>query len=568
MKQFLYAIAIVTIIQFFIGSCANPISPTGGPKDTLAPVLLHSYPEDQTLNFKDNIISLDFDEFINADKIKQNLIITPITDISYKSFVKKRNITLTFTEPFQDSTTYTFNFFDGVTDITEKNPAENLILAFSTGDFIDSLYMYGSISDLFNDKPSDKTTVGIYKVTDTLDFNKVKPTYFTTTDENGSFYIQNIKAGDYKILAFLDENKNLQFDASSEAYGFKQDTLHIFESIQDSIELKTVAIDASPIQLTSARASGLYYELRYSKPIVSYQIQNADDLYLPSKISGESETVRIYPLSLPKDSTLTYVTVFDSLKNSKTDTVFVKFKESSRKQEEFKYSMLPKSGSAVFTDQHYQIQFNKPVVLLDTNFLNVKIDTIFQLDYKPKNISFNYNYTQLFFSLDINPKNYLDSINQLIQQYPFDSTHTDSTNYPINRKLNSLPKDRFTITIKDKIIHSVEGDTIKSIEGNYKFADQSKFGLVRVTLNTEETHFIVQLMSKDKAVRSMSNCTNCTFNSLPPGDYWLRILIDQNQDGKWSYGNFLQNEEPEPVLYFPEKTTLRANWEVELEYSF
>ena len=85
---------------------------------------------------------------------------------------------------------------------------------------------------------------------------------------------------------------------------------------------------------------------------------------------------------------------------------------------------------------------------------------------------------------------------------------------------------------------------------------------------TDSTHYLVQVMNKSEAVQTMSNCTQCVFNNLNPGKYWIRVLIDSNKNGIWDIGNYRENIAPEPVIYFKEETTLRANFDNSLEYSF
>ena len=61
-KEIFYGLLFI-IIYHFLTSCANPISPTGGPKDTIPPTLVGTIPINKSLNFKDKSISLVFDEY-------------------------------------------------------------------------------------------------------------------------------------------------------------------------------------------------------------------------------------------------------------------------------------------------------------------------------------------------------------------------------------------------------------------------------------------------------------------------------------------------------------------------
>lgn len=568
MKHIIYSGLIILVMELLTPGCANPKTPTGGEKDTIPPTLLQSNPLDQTLNFSEQTIQLTFDEYVTAEKLTQNLIITPITDIKYKTLVKKQTVTIRFEQAFDDSTTYTLNFFDGITDITERNPAENLIIAFSTGNYIDSLFMFGNIRDLFSGKPTPKVTVGLYRLTDTLDFKTVKPTYFINTDENGAFRLQNIKANNYRLLAFEDENKNLLFDPSTEKHGFLNDTISLNESLSDSLNIRIVDIDASELKFNSARPSGLYYEVRYTKPIVSYSLLTQDITAVPSQLTAEKESIRFYNTSLIADSLQTIITVTDSLRNQRTDTVYVQFKESSRKAESYSVTLTPGSNTAIFTNPSFSINFNKPSRLIDSLSIQIPIDTLYTLNFPIQNYSYNHNNTALSFSWSINSQIIKDSLSALLNLHPIDTTNIDSTQLRIHNILTKIPTDRFQLTIPAATFVSVEKDSSQQITQAYKFAKPEEFGIIRANVTTSETSYTIQLMSQTKPIQSLTNCRACIFQHIPPGKYWVRVLIDSNQDSTWTYGNILKNIEPEPVYYFPEETTLRANWDVELPISF
>ncbi|MEQ8470250.1 MAG: Ig-like domain-containing protein [Marinoscillum sp.] len=568
MRLFLICISLVILFDLLTFRCANPINPTGGPKDTIPPVLVRSIPEDQSLNFKGQEIYIEFNEAITADKLKQNLIITPIDERKYKTLLKKESATIRFEEPFEDSTTYTFNFFDGITDITEKNPAENLILAFSTGNFIDSLTISGYVTNLMSGEIPKKITVGLYRITDTLDFEAIKPTYFTTIDEEGFYKIQNIKNTKYRLFAFNDDNRNLLFDAAKESFGFYADTLQMSAASGDTIDLNMITLDVSKLKFISARPSGRYYEVRYTKPVTKYDFTTHDSLYIPTKLVDENKTLRFYNTDIIADSTRTYLTVYDSLGNSITDTLFVKFRESSRKPESYSVALKPPSGKTVTLETKYAVVFSKPTMLLDSQFLSIPIDTFFTLGYQANNVRFNNLRNELYFNLDITAKTYQDSLNSIISSIVIDSTNIDTAQFLLKRKLEQMTTSAFSLTINSGAFLSVENDTSKQIQQSYKFLDPAKVGLVRVKIETDEPSYTVQLMSKTESVASQTNCTTCTFSQLQPGEYWVRILIDANQDGEWSLGNYRKNIAPEPVVHFTETTVLRANFEIELICSF
>jgi len=68
-------VAIFTII--IAVQCANPGSPSGGPKDELPPVMLSAIPENSSTNFKSDKITIQFDELVKFKDLKKQLVISP-----------------------------------------------------------------------------------------------------------------------------------------------------------------------------------------------------------------------------------------------------------------------------------------------------------------------------------------------------------------------------------------------------------------------------------------------------------------------------------------------------------
>ena len=53
-----------------------------------------------------------------------------------------------------------------------------------------------------------------------------------------------------------------------------------------------------------------------------------------------------------------------------------------------------------------------------------------------------------------------------------------------------------------------------------------------------------------------------SFELLQPANYQIRVTLDQNNNGIWDTGNFLQRKQPEIVKYFEKIIELKANFEL------
>jgi len=581
MKQLVASILLILLFEVLLSECANPKAPTGGPKDTIPPTLLESFPPAETINFDEQEIRLVFDERITADKLSSNLIITPNIEIKYKTFIKKDEFVIKFEEPFPDSTTITLNFFDGITDANEQTPAVNLTYVFSTGNFLDSLQVAGEVKNLMTAKPMEKIIVGLFPFSDTLDIFKTKPMYFTSSDNEGMFGITNIKKGTYKLLAFSDKNRNLTFDASVEAYGFLANPI-VLDSNVLSLSIPMIRENATELLMVASRSLGNYFDIQYNKSLNTTQLSTDFDY----NVTEDLKSIRIYK---PKefiltDSLETFVTASDSLGNSRIDTVFVKFNENVRNAAQFVTSIEPQSKKKIDKSTRYNLSFNKPVTTFDDALIHYSKDsTISILLDSTINFEWNNTRTQLSFISTFDTATYFLQQKKLIQardSIPSDTLSDQALSAIKDSTLTETPKPRkksppsnvsssIDLQFPEGTFISIEKDTLQAITNSYTFFKQPDLGLIFLTIATETPKYTVQIIDKSfSVVREFEGQANIKITNLLPGDYGIRILIDQNEDGNWSKGNILKNQEPESIYLFPEFTTIRANWENTLDISF
>lgn len=86
---------------------------------------------------------------------------------------------------------------------------------------------------------------------------------------------------------------------------------------------------------------------------------------------------------------------------------------------------------------------------------------------------------------------------------------------------------------------------------------------------SEWNNAFVQLMSgADKAVKTIkAENGHADFYFLNPGVYYLRLFRDLNGNGVWDTGDYDQQIQPEPVYYYPDELTLKAQWEIAQDWN-
>ena len=529
---------------FLIYACANPIPPTGGPKDLDPPILIKTVPENKTLNFSGSEISMEFDEYIKEENLLTQLMITPNLNDPYDYRVNKNRFVISFKEPFDSATTYTLNFREGIKDITEGNVPPNLKFVFSTGNFLDSASVHGVVRSLMTKEILEDITVSLYNDPDTITVFDGPPRYSTITNEQGSFTIENIKNGNYFIYSIDDQNRNLKLESRSEGYGFLDHSLVLNDSLP-GLDLFIFNLDTRPIVLQNSRPVGNNYELKFNKSLARYQLMTEDES-LVSNMIDNNQTLRIYYNESVTDSLGLRFIVEDSLQQTLDSLVYVKFEESTKKSDKLtsKFSL---SNGPVNKFWSAQLKFNKPIASIYYDSIYFQFDSLLYFPIVDSMITTN------------------DSNDEYIISLNFDDII-------VNDSILRNWKNNFEFIISQGSFISVENDSIAAIEKEYSFKDPKEFGIISGTLTSDFNSFIIQLVERnfdvvEEIIVNSTDVTSYEFRHIAPGSYSIRVLIDENNNGTWDPGNIKLKALPEKIAIFfhpnvnSQEINLRANWE-------
>lgn len=585
MRNILIICYLLLSTVFF--KCANQRPPTGGDKDEDSPELVSATPADQTLNYSGKEIVLEFNEAIKLNSPKEQILVTPRLTQEYEIKYRKERVIISFEAPLADSTTYTFNFREAIQDLNEGNPAENLKLSFSTGDYLDSLKITGSTNNILTNKAIKDVTVSLYPIGDTLDPFQHPPIYFTKTEKDGSFEFNNIKNGKYFIIALKDKNKNLFIDAKNEYYGFLTDTLDLTNNI-DSLYIPLQRYDTRLIALQSSRQAGTVFQLKMNKFTSDYQLITEDSSHLTSNfVDAEHQTIQIFNHNFTADSLHTILISYDTTYASARDTLYVKFEPTARSPKKLESNMklepiVPSEGVL-----SAKLKFNKPIDLINFDSIYIYLDSanIIFLDSTHFTINKYRDEFQVNYVLDpalFEEKK--DSTQAQASNTPNTKTlpgtkptgllKSDTTKQGDNPKTKSNQKNTSKqtkpyLSIQPNSFISIEQDSSERLKSNLEFKKLSSFASLLIEIQPEEgQHFIVQLLNKNyEVLREEKDKKEIKFTKLLPGDYRIRVIIDENGNGRWDPAYFDKRTSPERIIYFvnsenQETITLRANWEV------
>lgn len=204
---FLLLLIVVSALAFIFSEtgCASIVPPSGGPRDTLPPIIVSVNPPNETKNFNEKQIKIDFDEYIELEDAYKNLIISPLPKVMPEVTRKLKTVTVKIKDTLEENTTYVYNFARVIKDLNEGNRGKDLLYVVSTGNYFDSLQLSGNVKMAKTGKADSTLTVMLYNDLDDSAVVKERPRYITRVDTTGTFFFRYLKPGTYRLYAMKDE---------------------------------------------------------------------------------------------------------------------------------------------------------------------------------------------------------------------------------------------------------------------------------------------------------------------------------------------------------------------------
>ena len=213
-------LAFIAQMQVQTG-CAVIVPPQGGPKDTLAPVLVSANPPDSTLNFHGNRITLTFNEFVDINDPPNNFIFTPTFQNNPVVSNKLKTVTIRIKDSLKPNTTYTFNFGNALRDVNEGNVYKNFTYIFSTGSHIDTIQYSGRVLLAQTGDVDSTLIVVLHRNRIDSAVAKERPEYYTRLNKDGSFRFRNLPPRDtFAIYAIGDAGFSRRYTSKTQLFAF------------------------------------------------------------------------------------------------------------------------------------------------------------------------------------------------------------------------------------------------------------------------------------------------------------------------------------------------------------
>ncbi|KIA91852.1 hypothetical protein OC25_19755 [Pedobacter kyungheensis] len=523
-------LAVLFALLLLLG-CASMQTPQGGPKDTTPPKVLSMTPKNQTRNFNAKKIVIEFDEYFNLKDEFKEFSISPDQEKAPELKKRGKKLEINLQDSLEKNTTYTLNFGKSVADVNEGNVVKNLSYVFSTGPEIDSLSVSGKVINSLSDEAEKDVTVFILPIErDTL-FGKKRPSIYTTTDSAGTYKLNNLRKGTYKIYALKESSGGGDkiYQQISDEIGFVKEPIVIDKNLEN-IDLQTFKELAPEFRILERKLNNdgsilITFNQQLKSPKITITEPAALDAGKQVFFNKTNDTTKIWLNDMSFDSVK--VAINDQGKLLQTLNFTRGKKDTYTRDVTISDNLI---GGKLNPYQQLTLTFPFPVTAADPSKIILLEDSVKR------------NTFELV-------KDSVDFLKYYIK-YPW----KNKKNYDLK-----LGAGTFTAIFNAKNKDINKRFTLES-------ADAYTTLVLNVTVPDTSKRYVVQFLNEKKdIIKSFPVAKNSkiTFSKYPAGKYMLRVIYDENKNGIWDTGNVKEGFQPEKVWYLKALMDLKPNWERE-----
>ncbi len=530
----------VFIAAFIFTRCAQVVPLSGGKRDTAPPKLLNAVPANKSTGFSAGLIVLEFDEYVKVSDLANQLTVSPKLKTAPEVETDRKSLRITLKkEELAPNTTYRFSFGKAIVDMHEGNPLQDFSYVFSTGSTIDSLKINGTATDAFTGKASAGVLVGLYMnaMSDSLPY-KEAPDYTGKSNDDGEFHFTNLPGKTFRAYAFEDKNKNGHYDGETEKIAFLDSDLTLTTDTSLKFHLFQEEASKSFIKKNLLPYYGLVQVLLNKKAVNHVMALNKRDSagIFETRPGVEKDTIAIYY----KDMGDTLGLALQS--NNKTDTLKIALPKKPAAKKKFKGYAFNVSANT--------LSLNTPLIVTFSNWMNIQKTETANMRLSSREDS-------------------------AINAEPVKGRWLDVNRYEINNTL----KEAMSYTFKIDTCAFFDATDVCNAADSISFKPESRIEFGKVTLklllNKKQAYIIRLINERQETVKespvtlplAVSNAVTVDFTDVRPGSYLVKIIYDNNANGKWDTGKLLLKQQPEQVIIHSKQIKVLSDWEIEEEIS-
>ncbi|MBE6182063.1 MAG: hypothetical protein E7148_05160 [Rikenellaceae bacterium] len=596
-----FAVALL-FLTAFLSRCASMMTPMGGPRDSLPPVIVQMTPDNFMTNrptVGHDKIYIEFNEYVQIKDQHKEFFTSPQTKKKPTITIRGRGVVVQLRDTLEPNTTYALNFGSAIRDNNENNPLHSMRYVFSTGPEIDSMVMSGYTADSYKADSVSKSFIWFFpadSVENVPEYDstvfKYKPAVIARAETNGIFIAQNLKPIDYRIYAIKDENDNQLYEPSSDKIGFLDrvynpakmpdfymwyDSVRSYVTAQPQTYFRMFTDKAFRRQLLSETARPLQHKAMLYFSATHPQIKQIRFDSIPA------EAVIIDPQTVGKDTVALWFNVPSaSLPDSlKGEITYLKHDTLNRLQEVTEPLQLAwrlVETKAQEREREKLERERRKAEEAGKEWKEPKKPNPFVCKYAKsgdinpeKPITFDFDYPLVRLDSSSVVLSIIDDEGQPTRV----PIHFERDTAQLRRwylRTRWQPTKKYELLIPSGAFSDIAGFSNDSIAENYTVYDPENFATVKIRVQGRDSmKYIVQLLGNSGQVeqeRTGVTTGEIQFNYVPAGDIKFRVVEDLNGNGRWDTGNVVERRQPERTEMYvndagEDTFATKKNWEIE-----
>ena len=565
LSRFLPAIPICLVMgaMMFSHSCANTTTPpSGGPKDTIPPVVTKIYPEIGMTNVPvhGTRLELEFNEYVVVKDAK-SLFLSPPLEKSPKYKIKGKGVVVTFESDLDPNKTYTLDVTNAIADNNEGNMFPGFTMVFSTGDKIDSMMVTGIVQDCNTLDPIKGATVMLYKDHADSAVFLSRPDAAVKTDDWGFFCLRNIQDTVYRMYAVWDENNNNKYDPETEKIAFIDSLFTPVVVVNDSLP-ELMKYDMKDTVCCLARKTEVELNLFKEKPSKQMIVNKERVGERTAYITFMAPYAQIDSLWFKGISNDKVITQFNQVQDSLEIWINDSMKQPDTLFLNVKYMKTDSLG--VLNSFTEEIKLLKPKTSpgksSSRDIKHEDTTAVFTLEAKPETVE-QYGFTMEFkypvveTAFDSLTFRYLNPRQQeAFAKYTVTQDTLNLRKYIIRPEIELQPGYEYFLKVPHRKFKDINGFYNDSTEVKVTLPNDDKLSTLNLALSNVKNKYIVDLLNEKRTqiLRSyiVEEDTTLKFPYLREGKYSIRIIEDINKNGLVDTGILLEKKQPEKVRFY------------------
>lgn len=584
------------LVFLLLVSCAKMGQPDGGWFDETPPKVIGASPADGAVNVNQKKINIYFDEFIKLDNPSEKVVVSPPQLEQPEIKGAGRRIQISLVDSLKANTTYTIDFSDAISDNNEGNPMGNYTYSFSTGAAIDTMEVSGHVLESENLEPVKGILVGLYAYHADSAFRTKPMLRVSRTDSRGRFVIKGVAPGAYRIYALQDQDGDYKFSQKSEKIAFSHDI--IVPSCKPDVRQDTTWVDS--LHIKSIDQVDYIHFLPDNIVLRAFTEPLTDRFFLKAERQKANSFTLFFSYGdsiLPQIKGLNFdaENAFLVEASEKKDTITYWLKDTALVNQDtllmdITYRMTDSTGVLVNkTDSAQEILSKEPYAKRMKN-MEKELAAWTKKQEKKKKKGEPYDSVMEVKPLDVqlSVSSQFDPDQNVIFSFPTPLAKVDTAAIHLYAKhdtlwyrapMEFLPQENrkyelrgewrsdieYSLEVDSAAFEDIYGLASKPIKQGFKVNSLDTYGTLLVNITSlHDLPLIVQLLdAQDKVVKETKTVNGVAeFYYLKPQKYYMRLIVDRNNNGKWDTGNYDSDQQAEEVYYYPEAIECKAKWDL------